>query len=166
MADDKISGNEIGPFRAVEESTIAHLVTPEQRGDIYAWYSLTGSAGSAFGTMTCGWLLELALAKLDWQRVDVYRLAFCAYGGLGLLKAVLALMLSPAVELRPSSSKPLTGDDEQAPLLRDSAVPAAPAALAKKKPLLPNLGGRGMRTIMTLCFLFALDSFASGLVPL
>ncbi|KAI6782395.1 uncharacterized protein J7T54_001252 [Emericellopsis cladophorae] len=30
------NGNEIEPVRAVEESTIAHIVTPKQRGDIYA----------------------------------------------------------------------------------------------------------------------------------
>ena len=110
--------------------------------------------------MACGWLLEVAFAKLDWQRVDVYRLAFCAYGCLGLLKSALALMLSPVVEME--SSKPLASDQEQARLLQDSAAPQTPA----KKSLLPNLSGRGMRTVLTLCFLFALDSFASGLVPL
>jgi MFS family permease len=31
------SGNEIGPFRAVEESTLAHLVPEAQRSDVYTW---------------------------------------------------------------------------------------------------------------------------------
>jgi MFS family permease len=32
------SGNEIGPFRAVEESTLAHLVEEGERSDVYTWY--------------------------------------------------------------------------------------------------------------------------------
>ncbi|KAF7593025.1 hypothetical protein BBP40_012112 [Aspergillus hancockii] len=39
------SGNEIGPFRAVEESTLAHLTPHESLSDIFAWYSLIGTAG-------------------------------------------------------------------------------------------------------------------------
>ena len=41
------SGNEIGPFRAVEESTLAHLTPHEHLRDIFAWYSLIGTAGAA-----------------------------------------------------------------------------------------------------------------------
>ncbi len=39
------SGNEIGPFRAVEENVVAHLTTSATRSDIYAWYTLLGNAG-------------------------------------------------------------------------------------------------------------------------
>ena len=38
-AYDGYSGNEIGPFRAVEESTLAQLISPEARTDIFAWYT-------------------------------------------------------------------------------------------------------------------------------
>jgi hypothetical protein len=31
------SGSEIGPFRAIEESTLAQLITAEIRTDIFAW---------------------------------------------------------------------------------------------------------------------------------
>jgi MFS family permease len=34
------SGNEIGPFRAVEESTLAHLVPESQRADVFTWYNI------------------------------------------------------------------------------------------------------------------------------
>jgi hypothetical protein len=39
-ANDDRSGSEIGPFRAVEESTLAQLISPEARTDIFAWYKL------------------------------------------------------------------------------------------------------------------------------
>jgi len=44
-----VSGNEIGPFRALEESTLAHLTSAEQRSDIFAWYALVGTAGTSLG---------------------------------------------------------------------------------------------------------------------
>ncbi|EFY93794.1 MFS transporter [Metarhizium acridum CQMa 102] len=69
------SGNEIGPFRAVEESIVAHLTTHEQRSDVYAWYSLLGTAGTAFGIMACGWAAH-ALVRAGWELGEAYRLVF------------------------------------------------------------------------------------------
>ena len=43
------SGNEIGPFKAVEESTIAQLSDASVRSDIFAWYVVTGTLGTSFG---------------------------------------------------------------------------------------------------------------------
>ena len=43
------SGNEIGPFRAVEESTLAQLSEASTRSDIFAWYVVVGTLGTAFG---------------------------------------------------------------------------------------------------------------------
>ena len=48
------SGNEIGPFRAVEESTIAHLTHADHRAHVFAWYTLIGTTGMASGLMVCG----------------------------------------------------------------------------------------------------------------
>ena len=39
------SGNEIGPFRAIEESILAQLTNSKARSDIYAWYNLIGNLG-------------------------------------------------------------------------------------------------------------------------
>ena len=51
------------------------------------------------GTVACGWALEAARSRLGWDEARTYRLAFYGYAGLGVVKAVLALMLSPAVEV-------------------------------------------------------------------
>src|SRR5690606_34131198 len=92
------SGSEVGPFRAVEESIVAHLTPAAARPDIYAWHTLAGNAGNAIGSMACGWAVEAATTSLGWSLLDAYRAVFLAYSGLGLVKLALALALSPAVE--------------------------------------------------------------------
>jgi MFS family permease len=151
----------------VEESIVAHITAPQNRGDIYAWYSLVGSAGTAFGTMTCGWAIQTAHSRLGWETVDVYRLAFYAYAGLGFIKAILALMLSSAVEADIKKKTPASSDDasghEQTPLLQTATTPGKQA---NKRWWLPNLNPASLNVILSLCVLFAVDSFASGLAPL
>lgn len=39
------SGNEAGPFRAIEESTLAQLTPFRDRDDVFAWYNLIGTLG-------------------------------------------------------------------------------------------------------------------------
>lgn len=171
------SGNEIGPFRAVEESTVAHLTDPSKRGDIYAWYSLSGTAGAAIGMMTCGWVVQHLHKGLGWDLVDAYRVAFYGYAAVGAIKFVLALLLSSAVELEkePELVATAQSDDENGdatvttPLLRNDASPQEPDQEPERKPrrsLLPKISPDSVQVMVSLCFLFALDSFASGLASL
>jgi MFS family permease len=48
------SGNEIGPFRAVEESTLAHLVPEAQRADVFTWYVVLAVLGTSSGLAVGG----------------------------------------------------------------------------------------------------------------
>lgn len=100
------SGNEIGPFRAIEESTIAHLTASGDRSDIYAWYSLIGTGGTALGFITCGWIITFLKHDKQWTEIKAYRLVFIIYAAVGLVKLILALLLSSACELdrRPKSA--------------------------------------------------------------
>lgn len=43
------TGNEIGPFKAVEESTLAHLVPESKRADVFTWYVVMAVLGTSFG---------------------------------------------------------------------------------------------------------------------
>ena len=43
------SGNEVGPFLAIEQAALAQVVTAEQRTRVFAWYNLAGSLATAFG---------------------------------------------------------------------------------------------------------------------
>ena len=157
-----ISGNEIGPFRAIEESALAKLTPTASRSDIYAWYALAGQAGTACGMMSSGWIITYLLHKFHWQKVSVYRVIFWGYAVLGLAKFGLALSLSNAVE---AERKLPFVDSESAPLLGDVSEDMEP-----KRPwfraLLADIGADSKIIVFNLCLLFALDALASGLVPL
>lgn len=149
------SGNEIGPFRAIEESTLAHLTSAEDRPTIFAWYSLIGTAGAALGLITCGWTTTRLSAIHGWHSIDAYRVVFFAYAAVGLVKLILSLMLSRQCEINQERESP-----ETAPLL-DGRKPKN-----KTFALLPQLSKESRTILIELCLLFAFDNFASGLAPL
>ncbi|RQM06139.1 hypothetical protein DH86_00003405, partial [Scytalidium sp. 3C] len=164
------SGNEIGPFRAIEESSVAHLTPAAKRGDIYAWYSLIGTAGTAFGMMSTGWIVHYLRATKHWSEVEAYRAVFWGYAVFGFIKFILSLALSKNVEAekKPKQAASTGQDPESAPLLGNGANGRAPAK--EKKPsllaLLPEISKESRVIVLNLCLLFALDAFASGLAPL
>lgn len=158
------SGNEIGPFRAIEESMLAHLTEPAVRSDIFAWYSLIGTAGAACGMMTSGWVVH-SLQGSQWSEIQSFRVIFFLYAVIGLFKFFLACMLSSKVEADKKKPQPVR-DTETAPLL-DNNIQESPK---KQKKLglfrLPDMSQESKIIIVNLCLLFAVDSFASGLASL
>ena len=52
------TGNEVGPFLAIEQAALAQVVTAEQRTSVFAWYNLTGSLATAFGSLFCGLIVQ------------------------------------------------------------------------------------------------------------
>jgi MFS family permease len=156
------SGNEIGPFRAIEESTLAQLTPVAKRGDIYAWYSLIGTAGTASGMMVSGWMIRYMRKELGWETLKVYRAIFWGYAAFGIIKVILILALSKAVEAEKKAAS--TPDPEIAPLLPDATMDRAPKKTFRS--LLPDISAESKVIVFNLCLLFALDAFASGLAPL
>ncbi|KAH7253281.1 hypothetical protein NW759_007057 [Fusarium solani] len=160
-------GNEIGPFRGLEESIIAHVTDPERRSDVYAWYSLFGTAGAAFGILTCGWVTHYMRVSLHMDVVDVYRRVFYGYAILGLLKLVAAIVLSSDVEIHHEPQPvPAADNDEQTPLIPGNNSQQSTSETAPKKQLRARISHESVPIVVCLCALFALDSFASGLAPL
>lgn len=156
------SGNEIGPFRAIEESIVAHLTLSKARSDIYAWYSLVGAAGTAFGAMGCGWTVHILTETLKWSLPEAHRSIFIGYSILGALKLALVLSLSKAVEADEKHKSPAT-TEETAPLLAQANTSETPEPKAKSWSLVPKIAKKSLPVIIPLCLLFALDAFASGL---
>jgi MFS family permease len=132
------SGGEIGPFLSIEQAALAGLVSSGRRTTVFAWYNLTGSVATAFGSLAGGLLCQLS-AGAGLQGAGVYRPVVIAYGALGLLMGAVFACLSPAVELQHAR----TGAAGPAPLL--------------------GLGG-SRRVVLRLSALFSLDAFAGGLV--
>ncbi|KAL4877909.1 major facilitator superfamily domain-containing protein [Aspergillus karnatakaensis] len=177
------SGNEIGPFKAVEESTIAHLTPEEHLRDVLLWYSLLGTAGTALGVMATGWAINLLQTERGWEYIPACRTIFFAYAAIGVVKFLLSIALSQEVEaevkikkVKKQQSAAGNGSDETQPLLRETqpvlcgGVETARPELEpeqEKKSILSFLGDPELVSLVIRLFiLFGIDSFGSGLASL
>ena len=99
------SGNEIGPFLAIEQAALAQLVSAGQRTRIIAWYNLAGSFATATGALVCGVLVQVLEAH-GARPLLSYRVILFGYAAAGMLLAALFLRLSPASEAVPVNRAP------------------------------------------------------------
>ena len=130
------SGNEIGPFLAVEQASLSETIEDRRRTSVFAWYNLAGSVATAVGALAGG-LAVGALQAAGFDDLTSYRIVVLGYAGIGLGIAALFSRVSPAVEV------------------------SAPADTTVAR----RLGlHRSRNTVFGLSALFALDAFAGGLV--
>ncbi|VUC32411.1 unnamed protein product [Clonostachys rosea] len=167
------NGNEIGPFRAVEESALAHLVEPSDHSDLFAWHCVLGYSGTATGIVSAGWVLNHLLQALSWSALDAYRAVFYAYAVLGLVKVVFALCMTQAVEapteMAKQTSRPQSVNgvvDEESPLLTEASEEVQRSKSKLRRSLTPKVSRESLSFLPLLCALIALDSFGSGLSPI
>jgi MFS family permease len=129
------SGNEVGPFLAIEQASLSQVVEDRRRTGLFAWYNLTGSLATATGALvtgvTVGVLRGGGLAEVAADRVVLF-----GYAAIGLLLVPVFLAVSPAVE-----------------------VPAVDVSIARRLGLHRSRG-----IVARLALLFSLDAFAGGLV--
>ncbi|KAL3470894.1 major facilitator superfamily domain-containing protein [Aspergillus californicus] len=159
------SGNEIGPFKAVEESTLAHLTPKDLLRDILLWYSLIGTAGTALGVMTCGWAMNLLQTGRGWDFIAACRTFFFAYAAIGAVKFLLSVTLSKKVEAesKKSKHKQRSETNETQPLLGGRTAEQQ----LERRSIMSFLGDKELVSlVLRLFILFGLDSFASGLASL
>jgi len=97
------SGNEVGPFLAIEQAALSQVLPEERRTGIFAWYNLTGSFATALGALAGGWSAQ-ALQASGMALVPSYRVLVFAYAAVGLLLVFLFAKLSGAVEAPPSQA--------------------------------------------------------------
>lgn len=138
---------------------------------------LVGTAGSAGGMILCGWIVEELKSVSGWQETRAYRLIFGLYALLGIVKFILSLMLSDACELETKKlphhsdvqlntveAEGLLSEDENDQV--ESSRPEFTAAPnVKKRSIWPQISPSSRSILIKLSFLFAFDSFASGLTP-
>jgi MFS family permease len=161
------SGNEIGPFRAVEESTLAHLTPAAQRSDVFAWYVVVGTFGTSIGALLAGWLAT-SLGAADGNEVGSYQVIFWLYALLGCAKAGISLLLSDACELETIVQKPSAeaGDAEEAETFIQQPQSTAPASKPSSKFAFTQISPSSRRTLLKLAGLFSIDSLASGMASI
>lgn len=175
------SGNEIGPFKAIEESTLSQLSLPAIRSDIFAWYTLLGNAGTACGVIVCGWLVEWLRTQKEWTPTKAYRVIFGIYAFLGAVKFALSFVLSAKCEPEPEKQEYeqvtelneveieslLSSDDEdRIPRERPEIKSKPPDPVPKRgRSIWPSISPASRSILLKLCILFAFDSLGGGLVP-
>lgn len=131
------TGNEVGPFLAVEQACLAQVVSSTERTKFFAWYNLAGYLATATGALIAGVVAE-SLQHAGWSTLASYRVLLWSYGGLGLVIAILSWRLDEAVEVT-----------EQA----TGSVAASILGLHESR-----------ATVFKLSALFSLDSFAGGFI--
>lgn len=130
------SGNEVGPFLAVEQASLTQLVPDRRRTGIFAWYQLAGSFATAAGTLAGGVVSQLAIDG-GASPADAYRVVILGYAIAGGALALLFTRVSARVEVPPAD-------------IVDRTVRG-------------RLGlHRSRGVVLRLSALFALDAFAGG----
>jgi predicted MFS family arabinose efflux permease len=132
------SGNEVGPFLAVEQASLSQLVPDRQRTSLFVRYQLVGSFAAAPGALLAGLVAQAAIGR-GMADADAYRLVLVGYALVGVLLAVLFTRLGPEIEV--------------------------PAREVQDVPIRTRLGlHKSQRIVLSLSMLFALDAFAGGFV--
>ncbi len=133
------AGNEVGPFLAVEQAALAHIVEPAQRTHYIAWYNVAGFSATALGALTGGTLSGL-LQKSGIPALASYEYLFVFYAGAGFILAFLSGWLSEAVEIK--------------------------TAAVTNRGFIANWTGlhQSRSIVLRLSALFALDAFAGGFI--
>lgn len=133
------TGNEVGPFLAVEQAALSQATPDARRTPTFAWYNLAGYVATATGSLSAG-LIGQALLGGGFAPVDAYRTIVIGYAMVGLAMAAVFSRVGHAVE--------------------------APVQPPPDDGIRRRLGlGRSKGIVARLSILFSLDSFAGGFVP-
>ena len=130
------SGNEVGPFLAVEQASLSEVTDPKRRTSVFAWYNLTGSIATAVGALVTGVAVGVFRGGMAMSELEADRLILLAYAGVGLALVPLFLAVSPTVE-----------------------VPPVDTSIARRLGLHKSRG-----IVFRLAALFTIDAFAGGFV--
>ncbi|MDX2076722.1 MAG: MFS transporter [bacterium] len=130
------SGNEVGPFLAIEQAGLTQTIPDTHRTQIFAWYNLVGSLATAFGALVGGGTVQL-LQTVGIPSLTSYRIVLLVYALLGGLLVMLFRQISTTVEVK------------------NLPLPTANTTLGLSK-------SRGI--VFRLSALFALDAFGGAFV--
>jgi len=130
------SGNEVGPFLAIEQASLSHIVGDERRTTAFGWYTVAGALATACGTLAAGLVVQSLLGS-GVGTIDAYRAVIVAYALAGFALAGIFFFLTPAIE---------------------TPTPSHASGVSR-------FGlHRSQGVVLRLSMLFALDAFAGGFV--
>ena len=131
------TGNEVGPFLAVEQAALSQVVSGKQRTNAFAWYQLVGAMAAAVGALAAGVVVQVLLDG-GAGAAEAYRSVIVGYALIGITIGLLAMLLTRAVE---------------------PDAPPADASVRRRLGL-----HKSQRVVAELSALFALDAFGGGFV--
>ena len=81
------TGGEIGPFLAVEQSSLTESVTRlEDISKVFGWYQLVGFLAQALGAVSSGITIVALQHNHAWTSLAAYRFIIVGYALFGLVK--------------------------------------------------------------------------------
>ncbi len=135
------SGNEVGPFLAIEQASLSDIVADDKRTGVFAWYNLAGFGATALGALSVGVLFKI-LATIGINILAGYKIILAIYALMGLVLWFLFGQVSNKVE-----------------------VSSTPRSLNLASLANSRLGIHQSRAmVLRLSALFALDAFGGGFI--
>lgn len=161
------SGDETGPFKSVEEASIAHLTPHNHRPEIFAFHGLFGTAGAALGSLVCGIIVDHLNLNLNWSTENSYRFIFVVYTGIAVVKFVFMIFLTEKCEVFYDNDE---FDDftEESALLNEGAYEEESSDAVRASALKLKSSGLSPETkhyLSRLLVIFMLDSLGYGFMP-
>ncbi len=134
------TGNEVGPFLAVEQAALSEATPGARRTPTFAWYNLAGYVATACGALGAGVVAQTLVSVAGWPKVDAYRAIVVGYAIVGVAMALVFRRVGPGVEV---------------------TAPSADDGLRRRL----GLGDRSRGIVARLSALFAFDAFGGGFIP-
>lgn len=167
------SGDETGPFKSVEEASIAHLTPHVHRPEVFAFYGLFATAGAAIGSLISGVTVDYCHIQLEWDLIQCYRAVFMVYTIIALLKFGVMLFLSVNCEVQLDnidSINALAPTTETSSLLDDSDIQEDLTQEIHNENTSGVLGMSGLSSttrfyLPKFLVIFMLDSMGYGFMP-
>ena len=133
------TGNEVGPFLAVEQAALSETVHDVRRTATFAWYNLAGYVATATGALGAG-LLSQALLNGGIAPLGAYRAIVIGYAVIGILMVLGFSRVGPGVEAPPNDH--------------------ANDGIRRRFGL-----HRSRKIVLRLSVLFSIDAFGGGFIP-
>jgi len=100
------SGQEVGPFLAIEQAALSQVVSARTRTEVFGWYTLAGSLATALGALAAG-MLTHGLQR-SWTPLASNRAVVLSYASIGVVLALLFRHVSAASEVQVTATS-MTG---------------------------------------------------------
>jgi len=100
------TGNEVGPFLAIEQAALSQIIPDASRTGVFAFSHVIGFTANAIGALAGGWLAQ-GLQAGGMDPAASYRTAMWAFPACGVLIFLLTLGLEPRTEVEIAATTPI-----------------------------------------------------------